>query len=162
MDSKSGLKWYATRIIRERSYVLKLYECLGLETLKIADIPSFVFIRTDRCNIERLRYEIYDYALFYKNASRSEVESIPDRTIENFRILAPMHDKPVIYLPVDNKSFFDGPRFVVISGIFKGFEGTIKRIKGTKRLVVRVSDHAAFATPYIPADMLKPLDVENP
>lgn len=158
MDSKSELKWYATRIIRERSYVLKLYECLGFETLKIADIPSFVFVRTDRQNIERLRYEIYDYVLFYKNANRTEVESISEKAISNFRILAPIHDKPVIYLPVDDKSFFDGPRFVVTSGLFKGFEGTIKRIKGTKRLVVRVSDYAAFATPYIPSDMLKPLD----
>lgn len=158
MDSKSDLKWYATRIIRERSYVLKLYECLGLETFKIADIPSFIFVRTDRQNIERLRYEIFDYVLFYKNTKRTEVESIPEKTMNNFRILAPVHDKPVIYLPVNDKSFFDGPRFVVTSGIFKGFEGTVKRIKGTKRLVVRVSDHAAFATPYIPADMMRPVE----
>ena len=97
----------------------------------------------------------YDRVLFYKTADKKYIESVPDQVMKTFLIMAPFHDEPVMYLSVDDPNFFDGPRKRVLSGPFKDCEGVIRRIKGERRLIVRVSDKAAVATPYIPKENLE-------
>ena len=151
----SQLKWYAARIIRERAYVLKYLDSLSVEHAGIADLKSLLFIHTTRESIALICSELYDRVLFYRNASRTALEDVPDRVMKNFLIMAPFHDEPVIYLAVDNPRIFDGPRKRVKSGVFAGCEGVIRRIKGERRLIVRISDRAAIATPYIPRELLE-------
>lgn len=153
--SHSSLKWFAARAIVDRPYVLKYLECMGIEFSRIADIPNLLFLHCTRRTIFALRSELYDRVLFYKDPKRLEVQEVPERNMRSFLILAPFHGKPVIYLPVDDPAFFDGPCFKVLSGEFAGCEGTLKRIKGEKRLIIKVSDHAAIATPHIPARLLE-------
>lgn len=156
MDAgNSQLKWFAVRTIRERSYVLKYLDSLLLEHAGIEDIKSLLFIHTTIRNINQLRSELYDRVLFYRNAEKTAIEPVPDSVMKTFLIMAPFHDEPVIYLSVDDPHFFDGPRKRVKSGVFAGCEGIIRRIKGTRRLVVRLSSRAAIATPYIPHELLE-------
>lgn len=149
------LKWFAARMIRERSYVLKYLDINGIQHSGIEDLKSLLFIRCPEATVNTIRYELYDKVLFYRSADKKRVEVVPERTMSTFLLLAPYHDEPVIYLPVDNPDFFQGPRKRVTTGIFAGCEGIIKRIKGTRRLIIKVSDRAAVATPYIPQEMLE-------
>lgn len=152
------LKWFAARTIRERSYVLKYLDINGIRHSGIEDLKSLLFVRCTENTINTIRYELFDHVLFYRNAEKTAIEPVPDRVMSTFLIMEPFHDEPVIYLPVDDPHFFDGPRKRVKSGVFAGCEGVIKRIKGDRRLIVRLSDRAAVATPYIPHELLE--DVE--
>lgn len=159
MKQDSSLKWFAARMIRDRSYVLRFLEHEGWETSQIADIPTLVFLHGTLHDAELLRSALYDKALFYRTPDKSRIESIPDPVMQTFLIMAPFHNQPVIYLPVDDPTFFEGKKKRVVAGPFKGCEGTIKRIKGERRLIVRLGDRAAIATPYIPKECLA--DVEG-
>lgn len=158
MESKASdteLKWFAARAIRERSYVLRYLECQGVQLSRISDLPTMLFLHCTQQTVRDLRYALYDRVLFYKDPERQEVQEIPERTMRTFLLLEPFHDQPVIYLPVDDPAIFEGPRMVVTEGVFRGCEGVLKRIKGEKRLLIKISDHAAIATPHIPARMLR-------
>lgn len=152
------LKWFAARAIREKSYVLKYLEHEGIRYTGIEDIRSLIFIRCSETAIRRIRYELFDRVLIYKDSEKREPQPIPDRVMQTFLILAPYHDEPVIYLPVDNPLFFEGKRKRVKQGLFAGCEGVIRRIKGERRLIVKINDRAAIATPYIPQDYLEDIE----
>lgn len=155
MESGNELKWFATRMIRERRYVLQYLKAFGIEFIRVPNFPTLLFVHCDRNTVNQLRIAQYDRMLLYKNAIRTEVEEVPEITLNRFVLFAPFYGKPVIYLPLMDDSFFKGACYRVTSGEFKGFEGTIKRVKGSKRLIIRVSDRSAFATPFIPASMLE-------
>ena len=157
-DNNDRLKWFALRMIREEKYILRYIELEGIETSRIKDIRTLLFLHCTQDKIERLRRELWDRALFYRDARRIRVQPIPDQVMKTFLILAPYHDEPVFYLPVDDTGFFEGKRKRVKSGIFAGCEGVIKRIRGERRLVIKISDRAAVATPYIPQDLLEDID----
>lgn len=158
-DRNGSLKWFALRMIREEKYILRYIELEGIETSRIKDIRNLLFLHTTQNEIERLRRELWDRALFYRDTTRKNVQPIPDRVMKTFLILAPYHNEPVFYLPIDDPVFFEGRRLKrVKSGIFAGCEGIIRRIKGERRLIIKISDRAAVATPYIPQDLLEDID----
>lgn len=154
-SDNSHLKWFAARTIREKSYVLKYLDSRSVEHAGIADLSTLLFIHTTSSNIRLISSDLYDRVLFYRNADRTTFEPVPDRVMRTFLIMAPFHDEPVIYLAVDDPHFFEGPRKRIKSGLFAGCEGVIRRIKGDRRLIVRISDRAAIATPYIPHELLE-------
>lgn len=139
-SGNSQLKWFAARTIRERSYVHKYLDVNGIRHSGIEDLKSLLFIHCTEETINSIRFELFDRVLFYRNADKTAVEPVPDRVMNTFPIMAPFHDEPVIYLSVDDPHFFEGP---------------LKRIKGDRRLIVRLSDRAAIATPYIPQELLE-------
>lgn len=145
-------------MIREEKYTLRYIELEGIETSRIQDIRTLLFLHTTQNEIERLRRELWDRALFYRDATRRHVQPIPDKVMKTFLILAPYHNEPVFYLPIDDPSFFEGRHKRVKSGIFAGCEGIIRRIRGERRLIIKISDRAAVATPYIPQDLLEDID----
>lgn len=154
-QENKSLKWFAARVIRERAYVDKMLKIEKVETSGIADIPSLLFIRCTQGKIEELRRMLWDRMLFYRSADKSFVEPIPDEQMEVLRLLERLHDDPVILLSVEDLRLFEGPVMRVKSGIFAGCEGVIKRIKGDRRLIIKISDKAAVATPYIPREMME-------
>ena len=158
MQEDTQLKWFATRAIRDKAYVLQYLGHEGIRHEGIADIRSLIFLHCSDSAIRHVRYDLYDRLMVYKDASRKEPQPVPDRVMKTFLLMAPFHEEPVIYLSIDDPHFFEGKRKRVTSGIFQGCEGIIRRIKGERRLIVKISDRAAIATPYIPRDCLEDLD----
>lgn len=155
MHTDAQLKWFAARAIRDRHYVLRFLELEGVQYQGIADIKTLLFLHCTRSQLDFLRSELWDRMLFYKDSRRVEPEPVPDQVMKTFFLLAPFHDEPVIYLSVDDPKFFEGKRKRVTGGVFAGCEGVIKRIKGERRLIVRINDRAALATPYIRRELLE-------
>lgn len=154
VDQKN-LKWFASKAISDRTYVLKYLEIEHTEMARIADIPNLIFIHCTKQEIIRYRREMFDKLYVYRNADRTEPEPVPDGVMKTFLLMAPYHDEPVMYLSVDDPKLFEGPRKRIIKGLFAGCEGVIKRIKGVRRLIVKISDKAAIATPYIPREYIE-------
>lgn len=153
-DTKE-LKWFATKTFNDKAYVLKYLELAKVKTSRINDVPSLLFIRCTQQQIRQFRYELFGKLYVYRAAESTEPAPIPDKVMKTFLLMAPFHDEPVMYLAVQDPKLFEGPRKRVTSGIFRGCEGVIKRIKGCRRLIVKMSDHAAIATPYIPVGILE-------
>lgn len=152
------LEWFATRAIKDRSYVLRYLDAQGIQTERISDIPSFIFVHCSKVQIRQLKSELWDRVLFYRGAGTNEPQAIPEQVMQTFLIMSPYHNEPVFYLPVDNPDFLTGRRKRVVKGVFAGCEGVVKRIKGERRLIVKLSDRAAIATPYIPREFLEDID----
>jgi transcription antitermination factor NusG len=55
----------------------------------------------------------------------------------------------------DPENLKGGEKVRVIKGEFAGIEGELYRIKGHKRVVVRLGDKVAVATHYIPKEFLE-------
>lgn len=155
---QNNLEWFATRAIKDRPYVLRYLEVQGVQTAGISDIKSLIFIHCPLSEARTLKSELWDRVLFYRGAESRDPQAIPDGVMNTFLLMAPFHKEPVIYLPVDKISFFEGQRKRVTKGAFKGCEGVIRRIKGERRLIVKLSDRAAIATPYIPQNYLEDID----
>lgn len=154
-NRQSELKWFATRAIMDRSYVQKYLGMYGFEHSRIESIPSLFFIHTDACTLQKLRYgDLAGHIFIYRKAGSCEPDPVPAISVKTLSILASFRDENVIYLAVDDPKFFEGRRKRVIEGVFVGCEGVIKRIKGERRLVIKISEKAAIATSYIPKDHL--------
>lgn len=149
------LEWFATRVIRDRAYVLRYLEVEGVQISRISDIPTLVFVHCPKGQILQLRGELWDRVLFYRKAGSREPQAIPDNVMQTFLIMSPYHNEPVFYMAVDDPNFFCGRRKRVVKGVFAGCEGVVKRIKGERRLIVKVSDRAAIVTPYIPQEFME-------
>lgn len=155
------LKWFAARAIRDRAYVLRCLQREGIQTSFISDLRSLVFVRCTLAQARRLKNELWNRLLFYRGPDTKDPQPIPDQAMETFLIMAPSHEEPLIYLAVDDPALFEGPRKRITRGIFAGCEGVIKRLKGQRRLIVKISDRAAIATPYIPQEFLEEVGEEQ-
>ena len=60
---------------------------------------------------------------------------------------------------VSNENLRRGDRVRVIKGDFAGIEGELVRIKGHKRVVVRLEGLFSLATTYIPGSFLEKIDL---
>lgn len=130
------------------------------EHVIISDLPNLIFLRCRETAVLQVMRDLHDRVFFYKDPGRRFPEAIPDGQMRTFQLLAPFHGKPVIYLPVDDQSIFKGTRYRVTAGEYEGCVGILKRIKGEKRLIIKLTDYAAVATPHIPAVLLE--DIDNP
>ena len=157
----TGLKWFAARITAERPYVLKYLGSRGIEHSGIKDLRSLLFVRCTAGQAATMGYELYGRVFFYRSADRRSLEPISDEEMETFLRLEPLHEEPVIYINVTDTALFEGQRKRIKGGIFAGCEGVIKRIKGDRRLIIRISDTAAVATPYIPQELLEDIDLNK-
>ena len=152
-------QWFAARLISGRSYASRYLECNGIETAVVADVPTLRFIHCDVRTIKALKIELYGHLMIYRKAGSMEPDPVPDDVMRSFLIMSPHHEEPVLFLSVNDPGIFKGTAKRVTKGIFAGCIGVIKRIKGDRRLIVKVSETAAIATPYIPQDFLE--DVEG-
>jgi len=154
MDN-TELKWFAARVISDKPYVIRYLDCAGIRHEGIADIRSLMFVRCSEAAVKRVCYELFNRLLVYRDAVHHNPQPIADDVMETFLRMAPYHEEPVMFLSVRDTALFDGPRKIVTKGVFAGCEGVIKRIKGERRLIVKISDDAAIATPYIPQEFLE-------
>lgn len=186
MQNIEDLHWYPMRVTYSREMTAKAYlDTIGVESfipmryvhvegkhprhreLRPA-INNLIFVRscqknitelkTTRKELQPLRYimrPVYDSE---NNYLRHDIMTVPDKQMDNFIKVASVHDDRVFY--IENLAFAGKPgqKVKVIEGDFAGVEGTIKRIKKNKCIVVQIDNVAAVAIAFLPAAFLQPLD----
>lgn len=80
---------------------------------------------------------------------------IPDKQMEDFMFLLDFSTDGVEVL---NKDLKRGDRVRVIKGPLLGLEGELVRLKGHKRVVIRLDGVASIATSYIPSSFLEKIE----
>ena len=92
------------------------------------------------------------------NVLRHDILTVPDRQMENFMRVASVTDDRVFYMENLDFAGKPGQRVKVVEGDFAGVEGTIKRVKKNKCVVVQIEHIAAVAIAFLPSAFLLLLD----
>ena len=138
VDSREGRKRKLVPAIHNLIFVRSTREMLTM--LKIT-----------RKELEPLRYMIRPAR---EKDETNEILRVPDKEMENFMRVATAESESVIFL--DYKDFIgkEGKRVRINEGTFAGVEGTIKRIKKNKHVVVQIEGVAAVAIAFVPSSYL--------
>ena len=131
-------------------------------------ISNLIFVHSSQQNITELkmtRRELTSLRYIMKpvldnrnNVLRKDVLTVPDKEMDNFIKVASVNDDRVFYM--ENLDFVGKPgqKVKVVEGDFAGVEGTIKRVKKNKCVVVQIENVAAVAIAFLPAAFLFPLE----
>ncbi len=163
--------WYAIRTLHNKASVVRTIaqhehvECYtpqreveevvdGEVRLHRIDImPSLLFLYTTPSFIGRLRVATNDNILPYSEPGTTKLYAIADAEMERFRFVA--RTAATTIEPIDGSTLDATARVRITGGIFRGMEGHIKRVHGTKRFVVSIEGVAAIATTYIPKEYIE-------
>jgi transcription antitermination factor NusG len=156
---QSIVYWYAARVKYQTEKKIKNFlEKRGIEHyIPFQEgkplIPCVVFIRTDYQQALALPVESGQTISYIYDTDSKKFQVIPDKQMRDFMFLQDFSDKTFI-LP-DPENLKGGERVRVIAGEFAGIEGELYRIRGHKRVVVRLQGLVSLATTYIPREFLE-------
>jgi transcription antitermination factor NusG len=189
MNKTEEIHWYPMRVTYSRELMAKAYlDSIGVENfipmhyvhvdgkhprhqvLKPA-ITSLIFVhacqriitelkmtKRELCSLRYIMHPVLDDK---NNVLRKDILTIPDKQMENFIKVASVLDDRVFYMENLDFAGKPGQRVKVVEGAFAGVEGTIKRVKKNKCVVVQIENVAAVAIAFLPAAFLLPLDDEK-
>ena len=122
-------------------------------------IPSLFFIQCTNRQVEIFDQLMGDMTRIYTHLKEGKVQpiAIPLRQMEMFIQVSSGDQEGLEYYGPDAFDWRKGEKVRVIDGRFKGLEGEIKRIDGSKRLIVAIEGICCVATTYIPRCFLEKL-----
>ena len=121
-------------------------------------IPGYVFIYTDPKTSNTLTQKLAFSMRYLKEPKTYNPVTIPDKQMQDFIFLLTFSEEQTNLVSCNLRR---GDKVRIIKGSFAGIEGELIRIKGHKRVVVRLEGVAAVATTYIPASFLERIDLER-
>lgn len=121
-------------------------------------IPGYVFIFTDPKTSINLTRKLGFSMRYLKEPRTYQPVTIPEKQMNDFMFLLTFPEEQTNLVPCSLKR---GDKVRIVKGDFAGVEGELIRIKGHKRVVVRLNGVAAVATTYIPASFLEVVQSEN-
>ena len=168
--SASQVHWYAARSRNNSSKKIKeLLEELDIEhflplrkmmterdgkkVMVIKPLASnLVFIHTDFKTALSLANDYRLPMSYMIDRSTHSLLVVPDRQMKDFMFLLNFSDENVM---ITNQNLRRGDRVRVMQGEFTGIEGELVRLKGHKRVVVRLEGLFSLVTTYIPGAYLE-------
>jgi transcription antitermination factor NusG len=162
--------WYAGRVKYRTEYKIKAFlEEKGIDhyipfhTVMVEKhgkkkkkekpvLPCFIFVHANRPIALSLPNESGYSISYIRNSETKDIQIIPDKQMQDFMFLLDFSETT---LRIENTHLKQGARVRVIKGPFMGLEGELIRIKGHKRVVVRLEGLFSVATTYIPGNFLE-------
>ncbi len=118
-------------------------------------IPSLLFIRATTSKLTCLRTLFPTNLSLYRNPGTTRPAVIPDAEMEIFQHVT---TRGYERLDVIDEKIVKGSRVRITGGPFKGDEGYIIRVHGTRRFVVTIKGVAAIATTFIPRCFIEKIE----
>ena len=173
MVANNKIKWYVayTRVNQELLIKKKL-DTLGIENflpqeelvrdtpagrkkIRVLLIHGMIFIRTDKATSFSLINDHMLNVVYLKDIEGRHSLIVPDKQMEDFMFLLDFSTNGIEVL---NKNLKRGDRVRVIKGPLQGLEGELVRLKGHKRVIIRLEGVASIATSYIPSSFLERIE----
>jgi transcription antitermination factor NusG len=155
---RSIVHWYAARVKYQTEKKIKTYleekgilHYIPLQEEKPA-IPGLVFICTDYEQALSLPAESGFSISYLYDSDTKKLQIIPDKQMQDFMFLH--HFSENTFKLEDPGNLTGGDKVRVIKGDFTGIEGELYRIRGHRRVVVRLEGLMSLATTYIPKECL--------
>ena len=170
--SDNELHWYVANTCRQEKKIKQRLDSMGIENfipfqqiarkihgvdklIEVPVIPNLVFIHTTFKSCMSL---IQEYAFDMRYLRERETGNfliVPDKQMNDFMFLLDFSKEMV---EVVNENLKKGDKVRVIKGDFAGIEGELIRVKGHKRVVVRLEGVVSLATAYIPGSFLEKIE----
>jgi len=120
-------------------------------------ISGLIFVRTEEKTALEIQEKLFAGKLnirtfFLKNKNTRKLQIIPDKQMQDFIFMVDFSEETI---KIDATNLKQGDKVRIIKGDFAGIEGELIRIKGHKRVVVRLEGLFAMATTYIPPSYLE-------
>jgi transcription antitermination factor NusG len=156
---QSFVHWYAARVKYQTERKIKNYlEAQGIQHyIPFQDgkpaIPCLVFIRIDYERALSLPVECGYMISYLYDVNTKKFQIIPDKQMQDFMFLLNYSGAT---FRIDNPDMKHGEKVRVLKGEFAGIEGELIRIRGHKRVVVRLDGlFSMVAGSYIPKEYLE-------
>ena len=121
------------------------------------NIGSHLFLKSDKQYLKNFVFRMQGKLMPYYNPETRKPAVIPDRETEIFIFVTSAGDNGLEFINDEALTYKVGQKVRITGGLFEGAEGYIKRIKGNRRLVVRIEGVVAVATSYIPSYFIEKL-----
>ena len=170
--SDNELHWYVANTCRQEKKIKQRLDSMGIENfipfqqiarkihgvdklIEVPVIPNLVFIHTTFKSCMSLIQE-YSFDMRYlRDRETGNFLIVPDKQMNDFMFLLDFSKEMV---EVVNENLKKGDKVRVIKGDFAGIEGELIRVKGHKRVVVRLEGVVSLATAYIPGSFLEKIE----
>ena len=170
--SDNELHWYVANTCRQEKKIKQRLDSMGIENFipfqqiarkihgvdKLIEVPvspNLVFIHT---TLKTCMSLIQEYAFdmrYLRDRETGNFLIVPDKQMNDFMFLLDFSKEMV---EVVNENLKKGDKVRVIKGDFAGIEGELIRVKGHKRVVVRLEGVVSLATAYIPSSFLEKIE----
>lgn len=174
---ENQLKWHAIRVTYSRE--LKFQTCLqeaGFETfipmcskkiekngthknVQVPAISNLCFVKASYADLRAFMDSLGEAnpARFIWDKSTRKPIIVPEKSMSDFiKISLSMSDE-IIFLQEVSDKLREGQKVRIVEGLFKGVEGTIVRIRRSRRVMVELPGMLAVTTSYIPVQNLEVL-----
>lgn len=168
--SEASLHWYALWVYRSLvAPVVAICDREGVQTyrpMRIVEhftdagktyeeeplVSNLLFVRTTEEYVHHLKRVTKNRGSAYCYPGTDQPAAVPDKEMEVFMLVARVGGRRLesVEIPIDK-----GDKVRVTEGMFKGAEGYIRRVHGTKRLVVAIEGVVAVAVTHIPRQFLE-------
>ena len=129
-------------------------------------ISNLIFVRSTMERITELKHTDPVSALMRYMTRRpvdrpdapAEILTVPEREMDNFIKATSGPESEYTYLRPDELRGHEHGRVLICSGPFAGVEGTIKRIHGTRHVVIELSNLGGLAINFVPKAYLMEIE----
>lgn len=148
---KQGVESYIPTIVKEFKSVNRIIK------RRVPAVASLMFVRESESYLRELQDKLQSVCPFmiYYDREAKRPAPISDKEMNSFMLVTSSGEQGLEYVAEESIDFEKGTRVRVTGGKFEGSEGYIYRIKGDKKLIVRVEGVVAVATSYIPSCFLE-------
>ena len=170
--SDNELHWYVANTCRQEKKIKQRLDSMGIENfipfqqiarkihgvdklIEVPVIPNLVFIHTTFKSCMSLIQEYAFDMRYLRDRETGNFLIVPDKQMNDFLFLLDFSKEMV---EVVNENLKKGDKVRVIKGDFAGIEGELIRVKGHKRVVVRLEGVVSLATAYIPGSFLEKIE----
>ena len=182
--AQGALCWYPMRVTYNRQLRVKAnLDRLGVENFlpmrehterrngrirhcRRPAISNLIFVRSTMERITKLKHTDPVSALMRYMTRRpvdrpdapAEILTVPEREMDNFIKATSGPESEYTYLRPDELRGHEHGRVLICSGPFAGVEGTIKRIHGTRHVVIELSNLGGLAINFVPKAYLMEIE----
>ena len=128
---------------------------LGRKMIQVLLIHGMIFIHADKRTSFSLINEYSLNIVYLKDVEGRHSLIVPDKQMEDFMFLLDFSPDGIEVL---NKDLKRGDQVRVIKGPLQGLTGELVRLRGHKRVVIRLDGVASIATSYIPGSFLEKIE----
>lgn len=171
----SDISWYAMRVTYGRALKFKAsLDEAGFETfvpmcmktveqngkrkrVLVPAVTNLCFVRSSKVQIDEFMMSLGETCparYMWDKATRLPV-IVPDKPMEDFMRISTIMSDDVIYLKEVSAKLREGQKVRVTKGLFAGVEGTVVRVRRSRRVMVELPGMLAIATTFVRPDELE-------
>ena len=150
------------------NYVAMTHKKVGFTMRLVPAISNLIFVRSTYQALSEVKQEPrFDHIRYIMHEVYDDREPyhaplyVPDRQMDDFIRVSSVHDNRVAYMDNLDYAFREGLYVEIMDGYFTGVRGIVKRINGSKGVVVPIREVAAVAIRNVPSRFLRVLTPEE-